>query len=177
MNMSKWKKITLALLVVACLGIIFSCVIGGVIVIPWITKRAASNAGVGATYGGLTLPPSAVIIENVEGPSDFHGDRSTCMSFRVSPQDAQQLIRTQYQWMNSIDTSLPAGWEQAPCRWQAGNMDSRIRGFITGLDAHLAAPPPNSMYDYVFRWVDGGWWRLLAIDRQTNIVYYYYVTW
>lgn len=161
----------------AVLPVLCLCAAGGLVAAVLLLPAGTLIPDGWRTYGGLTLPPSAQIIEEAEGSADFHGDRSLAISFSVSPQDAQALSRTQYPWMTEIDPPLPADWRQDTCSWQTGPLPVEVRTLIRGLDVHLNAPPPSGNYAYLFRWVDGGWWRLLAIDRRTNICYYYHVTW
>ena len=123
--------------------------------------------------GGYKLPDAAKVIEEHESSSDFQGDFSYCARFTLEEDKLEALRREGFDWFAPIREGHVSTKD-----WAAGVLPYNIAALINGLDVRLASGPSTSAsYTYLYEWVDGGFWRLVAIDEKEKTVYYYRVSW
>ena len=131
-----------------------------------------------STHLDFDLPPSAKVLQQKIGSSDHFGDYSYYLAFQVSEPDLKALCERDFWWMTlTRPDGRPAHYTAPPAKWRRGPLPDDVVHFMKQLAVYTEDGPRESVsYRYLFREVDGGWWRLLVVDEQRKTVYYYRVT-
>ena len=118
-------------------------------------------------------PEGVKIIEEQISSSDHFGDYSYCVRIKINKKQLKELKQKGFSWFPAhIEKNL------SPPNWKNAKIPEDIISLVNGLDVHLDNPPKgNKIYEYIYQWKDGGFWRLVVIDQEGSEVYYYRVTW
>jgi hypothetical protein len=120
------------------------------------------------------LPEAAEIIEERSSPSDFFGDYSYAASFRLPSSEINNLTEKGFDWVTTDGRQLSMEGTQ----WEVGILPEEILRQIRADYIRLNdAPDDNVVYKYLYRYVEGGQWRLFVIDVEQGKVYYYRSSW
>ena len=110
--------------------------------------------------GGYKLPTAARIIEAQQSSADMFGDYSYCAKFKLSDAELAALRKQGFGWFPQIKEGYVS-----KATWGKARLPSNVVHLIEGLDVHLkSGPEPSAQYSHLYEWVDGGFWRLIAID-------------
>ena len=116
------------------------------------------------------LPIAADIIEGKADVADLFGDYSMCASFTLPEAELQSLRQEGLNWFPAVRKDYISKSD-----WYVGTlMPNQIKDVSFMLDEK---PDANATYSYISEDVEGGWWRAVAINEDSKIVYYCRVSW
>lgn len=161
----------------------WGCLLGGVGLIVGFTVIVC-NAIVGGISRGMdemiadhpvtyTMPAAAQIIDQYTSKADFFGDFDYCATFRVSDAEYDRLLLNGFNWIymgRGSTTPTP----HVP-HWAYGSQAALPLGnsCLSGLQ-----PGFQDSTTYRFLLEEGeDWRRLLIVDEQQKIIFYYRSSW
>jgi hypothetical protein len=119
------------------------------------------------------LPPAAKIIEAKADSADVFGDFSMSAAFTLPDEELEELLKKGFDWFYPMRKGYVSDRN-----WITSTLPQKILEVNEIPRLHLENGPKDSIiYTYLYEWVDGGWWRLVIVDREKNLVYYYRESW
>jgi hypothetical protein len=152
------------------LAVVLGCIVGyvGYWIKGWLDWDEKVRSPV--TY---TMPAGTQFIDQYSSPSDFFGDFIYCASFRLSESELDNLTSKGFDWIqakSSVTATLGIP------NWQTG----RVPLEIPDSPCDNLKPWLNEAKTYRYLFAKGernDWMRLLAIDEQEEIIFYFRGSW